>query len=124
MPKIERSIFINAPVEKVFSYVHEPKNMLEYWPSMLEVKNVKALPNGGYKYDWVYNMAGIHINGHADWVEYVENERVVNKNESGIPAPLSGHINQKVMAHVWTCMLSTPSQELCWESWLSPSCAN
>jgi uncharacterized membrane protein len=60
--------------------------MLEYWPSMLEVKNVKALPNGGYEYDWVYNMAGIHINGHAEWVEYVKNERVVNKNESGIPS--------------------------------------
>jgi uncharacterized membrane protein len=86
MLKIERSVLINAPVDKVFSYVHEPNNMLEYWPSMLEVKNVKALPNGGYEYDWVYNMAGIHINGHAEWVEYVKNERVVNKNESGIPS--------------------------------------
>ena len=45
--RIEKTITINAPVEKIFSYVEEPTNLLEYWPSMVEVKDVEPLPNGG-----------------------------------------------------------------------------
>jgi uncharacterized protein YndB with AHSA1/START domain len=53
MAKIEKSILINAPVEKVFAFTAEPNNLLEIWPSMLEIKNVESVPNGGRRYDWV-----------------------------------------------------------------------
>jgi len=86
MVKTEKSIFINAPVEKVFAFMAEPKNLPEIWPSLLEVKDVESLPNGGYSYNWVYKMAGIRIEGHAEWIEFVPNQRIVDKNESGIPS--------------------------------------
>ena len=86
MVKTEKSIFINAPVEKVFAFMTEPKNHPEIWPSLLEVKDVESLPNGGYSYNWVYKMAGIRIEGHAEWIEFVPNQRIVDKNESGIPS--------------------------------------
>jgi uncharacterized membrane protein len=86
MAKIAKSILINAPVEKVFDFMAEPNNLPEIWPSLVEVRNVQPLPNGSYSYDWTYKMAGIHIEGHAEWTEFVKNQRVVDKNESGIPS--------------------------------------
>jgi len=86
MAKIEKSIFINASVEKVFDFMLEPTNILEIWPSMLEVKNVQSLPNGGYRYDWVYKMAGMRFEGQTETTEVIQNQRVVAKNESGIPS--------------------------------------
>jgi uncharacterized protein YndB with AHSA1/START domain len=46
MAKMERTIHINAPVEKVFGYMTEPTNLPEIWPSLVEVKDVKQLPEG------------------------------------------------------------------------------
>ena len=50
MAKIEKTITINAPVEKVFGYVSEPTNLPEIWPSLVEVTDVQPLPNGGKSY--------------------------------------------------------------------------
>jgi uncharacterized protein YndB with AHSA1/START domain len=45
--KVEKTIAINAPIEKVFAYVDEPANLLEVWPSLVDVKDVERLPSGG-----------------------------------------------------------------------------
>jgi uncharacterized protein YndB with AHSA1/START domain len=84
MAKVEKTITINAPVEKVFSYVEEPTNLLEYWPSMVEVKDVEPLPNGGTKFRWVYKMGGVHLEGTSEATEYVVNQRTVTENKGGI----------------------------------------
>jgi uncharacterized protein YndB with AHSA1/START domain len=47
MAKLEKSITINAPAEKVFGYINVPTNLPEIWPSMVEAKDVQRLPNGG-----------------------------------------------------------------------------
>ncbi len=86
MAKIEKSILINAPVEKVFAFMAKPENLPEIWPSLQEVRNVQPLPNGGYSYDWSYKMAGLRFDGHATWSEFIENQRIVDENESGIPS--------------------------------------
>jgi uncharacterized membrane protein len=86
MAKLEKSIFIDAPVEKVFGFMAEPYNILEIWPSMQEIKNLEALPNGGHSYDWAYKMAGLRFEGHTETTELVRNQRVVAKNEGGIPS--------------------------------------
>lgn len=86
MAKIEKTILINAPVEKVFAFMAKPENLPEIWSSLQEVRNVRPLPNGGYAYDWTYKMAGMRLEGKAEWTEFVENQRIVDKNESGIPS--------------------------------------
>jgi uncharacterized membrane protein len=86
MAKIGKSIFINAPVEKVFGFMAKPENLPRIWPSLQEVRNVQPLPNGGYSYDWTYKMAGIQFDGKAEWSEFVRNERILDKNESSIPS--------------------------------------
>jgi len=84
MAKITRDILINAPVEKVFEYGSDPANQPEYWPSMIEVKDVKRLPGGGANFDWVYKMAGVRLKGSTTTTEYVKNERIVTKSTGGI----------------------------------------
>jgi uncharacterized protein YndB with AHSA1/START domain len=87
MATIKSSVTINAPVEKVFEYA-KPENLPEIWPSLVEVKNIKELPNGGYSWDWVYKMAGMKFNGSSVHTEYVVNERTVSES-TGIESTIT-----------------------------------
>ena len=87
MASIKSSITINAPVDKVFEYT-KPENLPEIWPSLVEVKNVKELPGGGYSWDWKYKMAGMNFSGSSEHVEFVENERTVSKS-TGIESTIT-----------------------------------
>jgi uncharacterized protein YndB with AHSA1/START domain len=84
MAKITRSITIHAPVEKVFDYHTNPENNTEYWPSMMEVKNIEDHPVGGWKFDWVYKMAGVRFEGSSTPVEWVQNKHLVLESKGGI----------------------------------------
>jgi uncharacterized membrane protein len=86
MAKIKKFVSINAPLDRVYEYVTHPENLPEIWPSMIEVSNVQRKPDGSHSFDWVYKMAGIHFNGHANTIEVEMNKRVVVKNEKGIPS--------------------------------------
>ena len=83
MAKLEKSITINAPVEKVFSYIDGGTNLPEIWPSLVEVKDVQRLPNGGHSDRFVYKMAGIRLEGTSEDVEYIPNQRIVTKTTGG-----------------------------------------
>ena len=84
MLRVRKSIEIHAPVSEVFAYLNSPQNLLEIWPSMQEIRNVKEGPSGWYSFDWVYKMAGVRIEGHCDTVELEPNHLIVRKNEKGI----------------------------------------
>jgi len=83
--KLTKTIKINAPIEKVFDYMNTPANLPAVWPSMVEVKDVKPLANGGKHFHWKYKMAGMPFEGDSDTVEFVPNQHVVMKN-TGIPS--------------------------------------
>jgi carbon monoxide dehydrogenase subunit G len=84
MAKVVRSVNINVPVEKVFEYLNDPLNLLEIWPSLVEVSDVKRTPDGvGSTNRWAYKLAGMRFEGKAEIVEYIENERVVTKASGG-----------------------------------------
>ena len=86
MAKIKKTITINAPVEKVFDYASEPTNLPEFWPSMVEIKDVKKIPGAvGGTFHWVYKMAGMRFEGTSEVIESVVNERRVTKSSGGIP---------------------------------------
>ena len=79
-----KTIIISAPVEKVFNYVEDPTNLPEIWSSLVEVKDVERLPNGGTKLGWVYKMTGVRFEGTTETTEYVANQRLVTKNKGGV----------------------------------------
>ncbi|MDP3047121.1 MAG: SRPBCC family protein [Chloroflexota bacterium] len=85
MAKITRTITINAPVEKVFGYMTDPTNLPEIWPSMVEVKDAKLLPEHvGSSFAWVYKMAGMRFKGSSEVTEHVTSQRQVTKSTKGI----------------------------------------
>ncbi|MDE3089018.1 MAG: SRPBCC family protein [Chloroflexota bacterium] len=84
MSKLERTIAINAPVEKVFAYLTQPTNFPEIWPSMVEVKEVKNIGGVGGQFSWVYKMAGMRFEGKSEYAEFVPNQRVVAKSSGGL----------------------------------------
>lgn len=98
MATIEKSIVIEAPVEQVFEYLTDPEHLPEIWPSMVEVRDVETLPNGGHRYHWVYSMAGKRFEGDSETVEIEPNSHFLSKTTGGIPAafdytftPENGH---------------------------------
>ena len=84
MTKVQKKITIHAPIDKVFAFMTDPRNLPEVWPSMIEIKNVKAARNGGYDFEWVYKMGGMHFNGASETTEFVVNKRQVTKGTKGI----------------------------------------
>jgi uncharacterized protein YndB with AHSA1/START domain len=89
MAKVTRTITINAPVERVFGYINDPTNLPEVWPSMVAVKDVQRLPNGGNRLRWVYKMAGVRLEGLSEDTEVVPNERVVSETKDGIESTIT-----------------------------------
>jgi uncharacterized protein YndB with AHSA1/START domain len=92
MPRVNESISINAPVEKVFAYVENPVNRPEFWPSLVEVKDIERLPNGGTKLRWVYKMAGVRSEGTGETIDYIPNRRVVDENKGGVSSTIAWNV--------------------------------
>jgi uncharacterized membrane protein len=84
MVKLEKSVTIKAPVEKVFDYLGDPKNLPEIWPSMIEVRDIQPSPVGGYNFSWTYKMAGMRFEGASETTEYIANQRNVTESKKGI----------------------------------------
>ncbi len=89
MAKVHKTITIKAPVEKVFAFMNDPHNLPVIWPSMVEVKNVSPMPTGGYKFEWVYKMAGMRIDGASETTEYIPNQRIATRSTKGIESHFS-----------------------------------
>ena len=83
MPKINKSININAPVEKVFAYVTDPTKGPEWLVGWTEVTDVTG-SGVGQHYHWKYNMVGIPLRGETTVREHVPNERRVTEGKGGV----------------------------------------
>jgi uncharacterized membrane protein len=70
MAKIQKSIQISAPVEKVFDYLLDPDNLPAIWPSLVEVKDIQRTPGEELSsYKWTYKMAGMRFEGTTETTE-------------------------------------------------------
>ena len=67
MVKISKSTTIDAPVDKVFNYLSNPKNMLEWHPNITKVRNI-AGKGESLQWSWDYKMMGISLTGKAQIV--------------------------------------------------------
>jgi carbon monoxide dehydrogenase subunit G len=83
MLKVERGIFIKAPVEKVFSYITDPKNELEWLPSITDVRDITGL-GVGQQWGWSYKMLGLTFKGKTEVAEFTSNKRYVYESSGGI----------------------------------------
>ena len=83
MATVERSVTINAPVEKIFSYISNPRNELEWLPSVIDVRHIVG-KGVGQRFSWTYKMIGIPFNGETSVAEYIPNELIVYETTGGI----------------------------------------
>ena len=89
MARVEKEAWIEAPLERIFNYVFEPSNMPEFWPSLMEVKDVQPLPNGGYSARWAYKMLGLRFEGEAEYTKVVRNQFFVIETKGGIKSTIA-----------------------------------
>ncbi|MFC2034459.1 SRPBCC family protein [Chloroflexota bacterium] len=83
MTKIERDILINALIEKVFTYLDDPVNLMESQPGVTDIRNI----NGrgiGQTWEWDYKMMGIPFKGKAEITRLTLNTELTIKTTGGI----------------------------------------
>lgn len=84
MAKLHKSVTINAPIEKIYEFMDDPRHLPEIWPSMIEVKDVEPATAGGYNFAWVYKMAGVRFEGASETTEHETNKHTTTKSTKGI----------------------------------------
>jgi len=84
MAKIDKTIIIHTPVEKIFKYMADPYNLMEIWPAMDDIRNVTPNPNGGANFEWTYKMAGVKFDGASETTEFIPNKRSITRSKKGI----------------------------------------
>jgi uncharacterized membrane protein len=89
MAKVDKEVLIKAPLGKIFGYIMEPANLLEFWPSLMEIRDIQSLPNGGYSARWVYKMLGMRFEGTAEYTQVVPNRLLVIETKGGITSAIA-----------------------------------
>jgi carbon monoxide dehydrogenase subunit G len=85
MATLEKTITINAPTAKVFTFLSKPENWKEVYPKITEIRDINRLPDGGYRYSWRFKMvAGISCEVRSENTELVANRSIGLKNTCGI----------------------------------------
>lgn len=81
---LEHSVYIDAPVEKVFDFFRDPMN----WHAVsrgVVFKDVHVTPDGvGTYYAWVSSVAGVRLKGFDVFTEFVPNERITDWSSSDL----------------------------------------
>ena len=88
MPTINKSININASVEKVFAYTDDPMTLTEWMVSLSDVTDVTG-SGVGQHYHWKYKMAGVPLHGETTITEHVPNERTVSESKGGATSTIT-----------------------------------
>ncbi|MFC1873691.1 SRPBCC family protein [Chloroflexota bacterium] len=89
MANVDKEVIVNVPIEEVFSYVSKPSNLLEFWPSLLEIEDVQPLLTGGYSAQWVYKMAGMRFEGKAEYTQIIPNQWFIIETRGGIRSKIA-----------------------------------
>ena len=92
MAKVERTLTLNVPVEKVFSYISDPNNELDTIPSITDIRDVTG-EGVGQKWGWSYKMVGISLKGESEVTEHIPNQRLVHKSKGGIESKWTYTLN-------------------------------
>jgi carbon monoxide dehydrogenase subunit G len=74
---VEQEIEIESPPAEVFSFLDEPRNHVKITPSLIDVGDVEALPNGGKRAEYRYKLAGVELVGRVEDVERSPGDRLV-----------------------------------------------
>ena len=86
--RVNKEVWIEAPLNKIFDCISYPSNLPGFWPSLMEIKDIQPLPNGGYSLKWVYKMLGLWFKGKAEYTRIVPNEFFVVETKGEIKSTI------------------------------------
>jgi uncharacterized protein YndB with AHSA1/START domain len=85
MSGMKRSIHIEAPVEKVFDFIKDPRNMQGILATPFAPTDVKPTKEGvGSYYGWVTKTPVFRMEGFDVYTEFVPNQRITDRSSSGL----------------------------------------
>jgi hypothetical protein len=73
-----KSTVIHASPERIFAYIDEPMNLVEWIPGFIAVHDIVGT-GAGQQMEWTHKMAGVRMHGQTVVVEHVPNERAVHQ---------------------------------------------
>ena len=83
---MKRSIHIEAPVEKVFDFFKDPRNMQGIVASPFAHKDVKVTEEGvGTYYSRASKTPGLRYEGFDVITEFIPNQRITDRSSAGLP---------------------------------------
>ncbi len=83
---MKRSIHIEAPVEKVFDFFKDPRNMEGITATPFAVKDVKLTEEGvGTYYSWASKTPVLRLEGFDVYTEFIPNQRITDRSSMGLP---------------------------------------
>ena len=87
---MKRSIHIEAPVEKVFDVVKDPRYVPEGVTMAFEVTDVKLTDEGvGTYYSWASKTPGLRFEGFGVSPAFLPNQRITDRSSSSIVGDIS-----------------------------------
>lgn len=92
MATIEKTITVHTPPEHVFRFIEDPHNILEVLPSLLTVRDVERLTNGGRRFKWSYKMVGVHFEGICETQIYHFGHQAVYKTHGGLDSTITWNL--------------------------------
>ncbi len=88
MKFLKNSIVIEAPSDRVLTYVNDPTMMVDWIPHMMEIRDVIGTGEG-LQYCWTCKYVGLLLTGQSTVVEYVPNELSVHQTIGTINSVLT-----------------------------------
>jgi len=81
MSRVETSIIINSPIEKVFDTIVDPEKGTQWSSGVSEIINIKGNHwEIGSSHDMVYHMVGIKLTNHMTTAEIGKTPQVGEKD--------------------------------------------
>jgi Polyketide cyclase / dehydrase and lipid transport len=86
---LKQSIYIEAPVEKVFDFCKDPRKTWAVGPDRMgqmgELLDVKMTEDGvGTYYSWAFNLSGLRVEGFNVFTEFVPNQRITDRSSRAV----------------------------------------
>ena len=92
MTLIQKSVTINAPVDKVLAILEDPERQSELNPNLKLLSHTPS-PLGFYDTTWEYKMAGMKLSGESTVIAYERGKRIVFESKGGIDSRWEWTIN-------------------------------
>ena len=83
MKIVEKTILIEAPIDRVFEMACDTSLNPSWIPSLSEVHDIVG-QGIGKTYAWTYQMAGVNLHGSSRCIDWVENDRYTTVSSGNV----------------------------------------